>query len=70
MGEGAVRVGISSCLLGNSVRYDGGHKLNRYLRDTLGAFVEWVPVCPEVEPACRSRARRCGWSAARPARVW
>ena len=47
--DGAIRVGISSCLLGNSVRYDGGHKLDHYLRDTLGAFVQWVPVCPEVE---------------------
>lgn len=44
-----VRVGISSCLLGNPVRYDGGHKLDAYLRDTLGALVQWVPVCPEVE---------------------
>lgn len=49
MDENAIRVGISSCLLGETVRYDGGHKLDRYLRDTLGAFVEWVPVCPEVE---------------------
>jgi uncharacterized protein YbgA (DUF1722 family)/uncharacterized protein YbbK (DUF523 family) len=45
----AIRLGISSCLLGNPVRYDGGHKLDRYLRDTLGRFVSWVPVCPEVE---------------------
>ncbi len=44
-----IKVGISSCLLGNEVRYDGGHKLDRYLRDTLGQFVEWVPVCPEFE---------------------
>jgi uncharacterized protein YbgA (DUF1722 family)/uncharacterized protein YbbK (DUF523 family) len=43
------RLGISTCLLGENVRYDGGHKLDRYLRDTLGPFVEWVPVCPEVE---------------------
>jgi uncharacterized protein YbbK (DUF523 family) len=42
-------VGISTCLLGNAVRYDGGHKLDRDLRDALGAFVTWVPVCPEVE---------------------
>ena len=48
MGE-KIRLGISSCLLGNSVRYDGGHKLDRYLRDEMGRFVEWVPVCPEVE---------------------
>lgn len=42
-------VGISSCLLGENVRYDGGHKLDRYLRDILGRYVEFVPVCPEVE---------------------
>jgi uncharacterized protein YbbK (DUF523 family) len=42
-------VGISSCLLGENVRYDGGHKLDRFLRDTLGAFVDYVRVCPEVE---------------------
>lgn len=44
-----IRLGISSCLLGNEVRYDGGHKRDRYLTDTLGQFFEWVPVCPEVE---------------------
>lgn len=43
------KLGISTCLLGENVRYDGGHKLDRYLRDVLGPFVEWVPVCPEVE---------------------
>jgi len=42
-------LGISSCLLGNNVRYDGGHKRDRYLADTLGGHVRWVPVCPEVE---------------------
>jgi uncharacterized protein YbgA (DUF1722 family)/uncharacterized protein YbbK (DUF523 family) len=44
-----IKIGISSCLLGNEVRYDGGHKLDRFLRDTLGKFVEYVPVCPEEE---------------------
>lgn len=44
-----IRLGISSCLLGERVRYDGGHKLDHYLKDTLGEFVEWVAVCPEVE---------------------
>jgi len=44
-----IRLGISSCLLGNNVRFDGGHKLDRFLRDTLGRFVDYVPVCPEVE---------------------
>ena len=45
----AVRVGISRCLLGDAVRYDGGHKRNSFLVDVLGSVVEWVPVCPEVE---------------------
>ncbi len=44
-----IRLGISSCLLGQAVRYDGGHKRDPYLVETLGQFVEWVPVCPEVE---------------------
>jgi uncharacterized protein YbgA (DUF1722 family)/uncharacterized protein YbbK (DUF523 family) len=44
-----VRVGISSCLLGESVRFDGGHKRDAFLTETFGSFVEWVPVCPEVE---------------------
>lgn len=42
-------VGISSCLLGRNVRYDGGHKRDDFLTDILGGYVEWVPVCPEVE---------------------
>ncbi len=44
-----IRLGISSCLLGAKVRYDGGHKLDTFLRDILGRYVEFVPVCPEVE---------------------
>jgi uncharacterized protein YbgA (DUF1722 family)/uncharacterized protein YbbK (DUF523 family) len=44
-----IKLGISTCLLGENVRYDGGHKLDRYLTDTLGQYVEYVPVCPEVE---------------------
>jgi uncharacterized protein YbgA (DUF1722 family)/uncharacterized protein YbbK (DUF523 family) len=47
--ENKIRLGISACLLGQNVRYDGGHKLDRYLTDTLGQYVEYVPVCPEVE---------------------
>jgi uncharacterized protein YbgA (DUF1722 family)/uncharacterized protein YbbK (DUF523 family) len=43
-----IRLGISTCLLGENVRYDGGHKLDRFLVDTLGKYIEWVPVCPEV----------------------
>lgn len=47
--ENKIRLGISACLLGAQVRYDGGHQLDRYLRDVLGDYVEYVPVCPEVE---------------------
>lgn len=47
--ETPIRIGISSCLLGEKVRFDGGHKQDRFLTDTFGRFVEWVPVCPEVE---------------------
>ncbi len=44
-----VRVGISACLLGQEVRYNGGHKRDAFLTDTFGRYVEWVAVCPEVE---------------------
>jgi len=47
--EPTIRLGVSTCLLGERVRYDGGHKLDRFLVNTLGPFVEWVPVCPEFE---------------------
>ena len=44
-----IKLGISTCLLGENVRYDGGHKLDCFLTDTLGQYVVYVPVCPEVE---------------------
>jgi len=44
-----IRIGVSACLLGEKVRYDGGHKRDQFLVGTLGRFVTWVPVCPEVE---------------------
>jgi uncharacterized protein YbgA (DUF1722 family)/uncharacterized protein YbbK (DUF523 family) len=44
-----LRLGISRCLLGDDVRFDGGHKRDSFLTDVLGSYVEWVPVCPEVE---------------------
>jgi uncharacterized protein YbgA (DUF1722 family)/uncharacterized protein YbbK (DUF523 family) len=43
------RVGVSSCLLGEEVRFDGGHKRFRFLTDELGPYVDWVPYCPEIE---------------------
>jgi len=46
---GKIKLGISTCLLGENVRYDGGHELDRFLAGTLGQYVEYVPVCPEVE---------------------
>ena len=47
--EEPIRIGISACLLGREVRYDGGHKRDAFLVETFGHYVEWVPVCPEVE---------------------
>lgn len=44
-----LRIGISSCLLGDEVRFDGGHKRDHFLTQTLAPFVAWVRVCPEVE---------------------
>ena len=58
-----IRILISSCLLGEKVRYDGGHKREPYLVETLGNFVEWVPVCPEVDcglPTPREAMRLVG----------
>ncbi len=47
--EKPLRLGINSCLLGEKVRYDGQHKRDRFLTDVLGHYLEFVPVCPEVE---------------------
>jgi uncharacterized protein YbgA (DUF1722 family)/uncharacterized protein YbbK (DUF523 family) len=51
VGEGIIKpkIGISRCLLGENVRYNGGHKLDHYIKETLGEFVEFIPICPEVE---------------------
>jgi uncharacterized protein YbgA (DUF1722 family)/uncharacterized protein YbbK (DUF523 family) len=45
----ALRLGISRCLIGDEVRFDGGHKRDNFLTDVFGCYVEWLPVCPEVE---------------------
>lgn len=58
-----IRIGVSSCLLGEKVRFDGGHKLDRFLTETLGEYVDYVPVCPEVEiglPTPRETLRLVG----------
>lgn len=58
-----VRILVSACLLGEKVRYDGGHKLDPFLTGTLGPFVEWIRVCPEVDcglPVPREAMRLVG----------
>lgn len=58
-----IKIGISSCLLGNKVRFDGGHKHDRYITGTLGNYFSFVPVCPEVEcglPVPREAMRLVG----------
>jgi uncharacterized protein YbgA (DUF1722 family)/uncharacterized protein YbbK (DUF523 family) len=47
--DAPIRIGVSTCLLGEHVRFDGGHKRDPFLVETFGRYVEWVPVCPEVE---------------------
>jgi uncharacterized protein YbbK (DUF523 family) len=48
MSRNRIKIGISSCLLGEIVRYDGRNKRDDYIADTLGRFFQWVPICPEV----------------------
>ncbi len=61
--EDKIRIGVSSCLLGNPVRYDGGHKHDRYITDILANYFHFVAVCPEVEcglPVPRETMRLVG----------
>jgi len=63
MKEEKIRLGISSCLLGEKVRYNGQHQYDGYLVETLGPYIEYVPVCPEVEsglPVPRKAMRLVG----------
>lgn len=58
-----LKIGISACLLGEKVRYDGGHKLDHYIKETLGKYVTFIGVCPEVEmglPVPREAMRLVG----------
>ncbi|MBE0605720.1 MAG: DUF1722 domain-containing protein [Deltaproteobacteria bacterium] len=58
-----IKILVSACLLGEKVRYDGGHKRDLFLNETLGPFVEWVRVCPEVDcglPVPREAMRLVG----------
>lgn len=61
--NGELRIGVSQCLLGEEVRFDGGHKRNRFVTDTLSDYVSYTPVCPEVEvgmPTPREAIRLVG----------
>ena len=46
--QAKILIGISSCLVGEKVRFDGGHKQNRYILDTLGQYFSYRPFCPEM----------------------
>jgi uncharacterized protein YbbK (DUF523 family) len=58
-----IRIGVSACLLGASVRFDGGHKRDQFLTETFGLIRGVGPVCPEVECGLGTRGKRCAWSA-------
>ncbi|OFZ45763.1 MAG: hypothetical protein A2381_15045 [Bdellovibrionales bacterium RIFOXYB1_FULL_37_110] len=47
--QNQLRLGISACLLGAKVRYDGAHKLDKWIKNTLGQFATFIPICPELE---------------------
>ena len=58
-----IKLGISACLMGQNVRYNGGHAHDPFLTQTLGRYVAYVPVCPEVEcglPVPREAMRLMG----------
>ena len=44
-----IKIGVSSCLVGEKVRWNGDHKQDRYVREILSRYFEYIPVCPEVE---------------------
>ena len=67
-----LKIGVSSCLLGNKVRFDGGHKHDPYITGTLAQYFTFVPVCPEVEcglPIPREAMRLVGDPAAGSVRL-
>ncbi|MGC1954297.1 MAG: DUF523 and DUF1722 domain-containing protein [Gammaproteobacteria bacterium] len=48
MNTDKIKIGVSACLLGEQVRFDGGHKQDAYINGTLSQYFQFVPVCPEV----------------------
>jgi hypothetical protein len=67
--EGRIRIGASSCLLGEKVRYDGGHKLDRFLTETLGSHFDFLGSVPRWNTASPCLGRRCTSSAIPTTRV-
>jgi len=61
--EERIKLGVSACLLGQNVRFNGGHSRDPFITDTLSQYVEFFPVCPEVEcglPVPREAMRLVG----------
>jgi uncharacterized protein YbbK (DUF523 family) len=65
-----VRIGISSCLLGENVRFDGNHKRDAFLVEVFGRHVTWVPVCPGSKWGSGCHVRRCGWNGMGTRSAW
>jgi len=56
-----IKLGISTCLWAKMSAMTAANRLDRFLTDTLGQYVEYRPVCPEVNAASASRGNPCGW---------
>ncbi|MBT4260233.1 MAG: DUF523 domain-containing protein [Nitrospina sp.] len=44
-----IKIGVSSCLVGEKVRWNGDHKQDQYVREVLANYFEYVSICPEME---------------------
>jgi len=54
-----IKIGVSSCLLGEKVRWNGDHKQNLFVRDVLGNYFEYISICPEMEIGMGGPERNC-----------
>src|SRR6185369_4382067 len=68
--DSLITVGVSACLTGEKVRYDGGHRLDRYLTETLGQLFRLLPVCPEVGSGLSTPREPMRLEAIRPGPGW
>jgi Uncharacterized conserved protein len=64
--DDTIKIGISACLLGENVRYDGGHKHDPLITQTLGPYVTFVGSVPRRNAVWAFPAKPCGWSATPP----